>query len=108
MATRTFRPWKGDPPILADAETALRTASIERFMVAVEQLARAVSAGTTTWDELGPWAREHGNAFLAAKPSLGAWETEMGTMFYSRGGEEGTHLALRMRSQHAFARSLFE
>jgi hypothetical protein len=104
-----------DPMLLADAASSLRAAQdpiegaegMKRFMRAVEQLARTVEVGTATWGELGPWAGEQLETLLAAKPALRAWETEMGGMFYDSDGVESTEAALRGRSQHAFARELF-
>lgn len=106
-----------DHATLAEAEAALRAAAITSpedtrpirwFMLAVEQLVRSVAAGTLRWEETAEGAHEHADQVMAARRAFGEWAMELGSIFYSSGGEEGTESALRRRSQQAFARELFK
>jgi hypothetical protein len=82
-----------------------RLNAMTQFMRLVEQLAREVSNGTTTWDEVRRRAAPIVDRFLAAEAALSDWEVEMARIFH--GNEEDAERALDRRSQHALARELF-
>jgi len=102
--------------ILAEAEAELtaalstdphkRLAAINRFMKALERVARQVAAGEASWDDTRPWAARNAEKLRSARQALSDWEVEMGR-FVHEGGEERIEWGLDRRSQHAFAREVF-
>jgi len=102
--------------ILAEAEAELiaaltpdphaRLAAMNRFMKALERVARQVAAGDASWDDMRSWAARNAEQLRSARQALSDWEVEMGR-FIHEGGEERIEWALARRSQHAFAREVF-
>ncbi|WP_394849988.1 hypothetical protein LZC95_21340 [Pendulispora brunnea] len=84
-----------------------RVASMTKFMECFERFARAVSQGKATWDEARPWARRNAERLCSASEALEGWQDETGRLLYDT-DEEGREYALSRRSQHAFARELFD
>jgi len=92
---------QGDPNARMDA--------ITRFMRSFEELARQIASGGGTWDDVRSWARDAVERVRAARLALADWEIAMGQLFYKPSGDEtDAEAALDRRSQHAFAREVFQ
>lgn len=100
-ADRALTEAQGDDP-------KLRLAAITRFMRTFYDIAQQISAGNGSWDGVRSWARDIADRVAAARPALGAWQRQMGDLFYDPSRDEvDAEAALDRRSQHAFAREAF-
>jgi len=91
-----------------DSDPARRLAAITRFMRAFEDAAKEIAITKNDWDTVRSWARTVVDRVLAVRAAVGAWEIEMGQLFFSATRDErDAEAALDRRSQHAFAREAF-
>jgi hypothetical protein len=90
------------------ADEKARLAAITRFMRTFGDLAKEISAGHGSWDDVRPWAHGIAERVLGAREALGDWQLDIGRLFYDPTRDEvDAEAALLRRSQQAWAREAF-